>query len=143
MRAFAIEISNNPTSINGVKELIASSKKVGNEFEVERFVATTPENTDLQGFMDSKGIRWNWPLSGHFHDFRTGFKKHAYQAKYPSKVIACFISHYRLWEACVLMDENILVLEHDAYFLQKLDKELYDFLVHPKGLLMLMTNGKS
>lgn len=127
MKAYVIEISNNIASVNGVKTLLQSSSRVKNDFEIQRFVATTPENTNLDAFLKEKNLVWNYPLTGEEYDFYSGLKKTAYKAANPSKVIACFISHYRLWEACVLMNENILILEHDAIFTQKLDKVLYDY----------------
>ena len=51
----------------------------------------------------------------------SGLKKKAYQTRNPKARIACALSHYSLWKKCVELDEPILILEHDAVFVYKLD----------------------
>lgn len=40
--------------------------------------------------------------------------------------IATFFSHYRLWKKCIELQENIIVLEHDAILESELDLESID-----------------
>lgn len=39
--------------------------------------------------------------------------------------IACFYSHYSLWCHCILMNEPIIILEHDAIILKPYEKHKY------------------
>lgn len=38
--------------------------------------------------------------------------------------MACFMSHYRLWKKCAEDNEALIVLEHDAMFIRKLNVDL-------------------
>ena len=44
MRAFVITLSDNPESFEQADVLIDSSNHFQNDFDVEKFIATTPEN---------------------------------------------------------------------------------------------------
>lgn len=41
--------------------------------------------------------------------------------------IATFFSHRSLWEKCIELNENILVLEHDAIFTNKVEEDFSNF----------------
>lgn len=49
-------------------------------------------------------------------DFATGLQLNAYRAADIRKVVACSISHMRLWMKCVRAEKPLMVLEHDARF---------------------------
>ena len=127
MKAFAIVVKGVETSETGFKNLERSSKKVKNDFKVERFEATTPEfaNVSLAG----NGIKWTYPWEGEKIDIASGMTLKAYPTAYRERRIACFMSHFRLWHECINRDEPILVLEHDSLFLEKLN---YDYILESK-----------
>ena len=127
MIAHSIVIPNNQVSFDGYENLKKSSKTVGNKFQIEKFDAVTADivNTVMAG----NGLKWNYPWEGETIDFASGLTKRAYPTTYKERRIACFASHYLLWHMCKKMDEPILVLEHDAVFVHKLD---YQFILDSK-----------
>jgi len=122
MRAFVITLSDNPESFQQADALIDSSNHFGNEFTVEKFIATTADNV-VETFLEEK-IQWNYPWTKEVLDLATGLKKTPYETADPKKRMACFMSHYRLWKKCVEDNEALIVLEHDALFIRKLDIDL-------------------
>lgn len=121
MKAYAIVIRDNEISQEGFRRLKESSVKVGNKFDIEEFEAVTPDR--VKSLLLQYGIRWNYPWEGTVIDFASGLKKTAYQTKNPNARIACALSHYSLWKKCVELDEPILILEHDAYFIKRYDAD--------------------
>ncbi len=119
MKAVAIVVAGNETSELGYSRLVESSKTVGNEFDILKWDAVTPNN--INAFMLGAGIRWNYPWDGQVYDFATGLKKSAYPTKNPKARIACACSHYALWQESMKTDTTMLILEHDAYFINKID----------------------
>lgn len=118
MKAYAIVISGNEVSEYGYKRLVASSATVKNLFTVERFNAVVP------GEVDSYGVKWNYPWEGQVVDFASGLVKTAYKTANPKARIACAISHFCLWQRTIALNEPILVLEHDALFINKIDFDI-------------------
>ena len=127
MKAYAIVIKDNEVSENAYKALRESSTKVKNSFNIERLDATTQEfaNVTLRG----AGLKWSYPWEGQSIDFASGLTLKAYPTRYKERRIACFMSHYRLWHKVVSTNEPILILEHDAQFVQKLD---YQYILDSK-----------
>ncbi len=119
MKTFAIVIRDNEVSEFGYKTLCDTSDKVGNDFTVERFDAITPSNMDET--LKELKVKWNYPWEGIVSDFASGLIKKAYQTRNPKARIACALSHYLLWKQCVSLDEPIMILEHDAIFIDKID----------------------
>jgi glycosyl transferase family 25 len=39
-------------------------------------------------------------------------------------VVGCFLSHFELWNKCIEINESILILEHDAYFVRSLPSDI-------------------
>jgi len=122
MRAFVITLSDNPESFEQADVLIDSSNHFDNEFTVEKFIATTADNV-VETFLEEK-IQWNYPWTKEVLDLATGLRKTPYETADPKKRMACFMSHYRLWKKCVEDNEALIVLEHDAKFIRKLDIDL-------------------
>lgn len=89
------------------------------------FRASTPDTMeqDLKDMIcfDWKDWRWNWPMSPDEEglDLQTGVYKKMYRAENQLKVIACAVSHMRVWEEIVKEDQASLVLESDALFTRK------------------------
>lgn len=119
MKAVAIVMNGNETSELGYKNLVQSSEAVGNSFGIANWNAITARNVDA--FMEGAKLRWNYPWEGSVIDFATGLTKTAYQTKNPKARMACACSHYCLWQISAKTNTTMLVLEHDAYFVQKID----------------------
>ena len=99
-------------------KLCQSSTAVGNMFDPEPFSATYPEQVPEQ--MARFKLTWNYPWQGTETDLHTGLKKSAYPTTNKNNRIACALSHYRLWAQCVHSNEPMLIMEHDAYFMDRL-----------------------
>lgn len=124
MKAYAITIRGNLVSEAGYKQLVESSRAVGNKFNINRFEAITPDYVDMT--LKSQKIKWNYPWVGKEIDIASGLTKSAYLTKNPKSRVACALSHYLLWKTCVKLDEPVLVLEHDAVFTQAIDFDIND-----------------
>jgi GR25 family glycosyltransferase involved in LPS biosynthesis len=130
MKAFIITMHNNNQSMVSTRKLIQSIYATESLLQPFIMPATTPETMlyDLEmAFPKSlirylmtadKKLRYTWPIhsSQDGLDISTGLYKRAYAAKDWRKVASCSISHMRLWQHCIDIDEPILILEHDAYF---------------------------
>ena len=115
--AHAIVIKDHPVSEKGWGELMKSHQKVGNDFSLSRFDAFTEK--DVNPIMKQYRINWNWPWSGSHYDTDTKIRKVAYGTKVKERRIACALSHYFLWKKCADEDRSILILEHDAIFIDR------------------------
>ena len=122
MKAYAIVLRNNETSERGFSMLLSSSQRMNNDFDIERFDATHSKNVIDQ--FKKLFVDWTWPWIGEQLCFKTGLTMSAYQTVDPNKRVACFMSHYRLWQKCVELDEQILILEHDSLFVEKLPTDI-------------------
>ena len=118
MKAYAIVIRGNRISEEGFNKLENSSETVGNQFKINRFDATTPEQVDH--YLIDNNIEWNWPHQGHVIDNELNIRKIAYGGRNPKRRVACAISHFRLWKIAA-RGEPILILEHDAEFIEYFD----------------------
>tara|TARA_B110000285_G_scaffold60223_1_gene69082 strand:- start:1110 stop:1859 length:750 start_codon:yes stop_codon:yes gene_type:complete len=125
LTARAIVIQGHAASEQGYENLRASNNKYRNAFVVERFNATTPANVEAE--MVKLKIAWNYPWQGVQQDLATGLKKSAYPTKNPLARVACAVSHYKLWKACFGLNKPILIMEHDAIFIRRLNP-YYDIL---------------
>lgn len=119
MKALVITIAGNEQSKSAADRCIESSKSNGNEFEIEKFKATIPE--EVKNILMQRGIVWNYPWTGEELDLKSGMLKSAYETADPLKRIACFLSHWRLWNVVASMSEPRIILEHDAIFTSKVD----------------------
>ena len=119
MQAYAIVMKDHEISEFGYDNLCRSSLHVKNNFEITRFDAVLPPQIDE--LMQSFDIKWNYPWEGEVIDFASGLKKSAYVTANPKHRIAAALSHYSLWHKVSMMDQPILILEHDANFMYKLD----------------------
>lgn len=119
MKAYAIVIKDNEVSQHGYNTLVETSLKVNNDFTINKFEAVTPPYVNAT--MAEHNLKWNYPWSGTVSDFATGLTKSAYETKNPEARIACALSHYLLWKTVITLNEPILILEHDAVFVNKID----------------------
>ena len=84
---------------------------------IEFFNAVTPDEVD--DLMSGLRIEWKYPWTGEVNDIKSGLTLRAYQTADPKKRMACFLSHYCLWEKTIKSGEPMLILEHDAMFISK------------------------
>lgn len=118
MKAFAIVMKDHFISENGFSHLKYTSEQVNNDFEIKRFDAVVSSNVDQ--YMDHYGLKWTWPDRGNAIDELTGMRMHAYGGP-PKRRYACSMSHFKLWEIAVNTQQPVLILEHDAQFIEKFD----------------------
>ena len=113
-----ITMTDNEVSMKAFSKLQDSSYRVGNDFRPEIFEATIAENAE--DHLSKLLLEWNYPWEGVVTDLKTGLKKSAYPTRNRLNRIACAISHYRLWAVCVKTNKPMLIMEHDAIFIQRL-----------------------
>ena len=112
MKAFVITIEDNYLSNQAADRCIASAKKYG--VTVEKWSAMTPRNPVFSKTVEEKKLAVRHFESGHSR------KENA---------LACFLSHMSLWEKCIEDNEEILILEHDAVFVNTMPKILFDKII--------------
>ena len=89
------------------------------------FDAVTPDNVDK--VMKDNKVYWNYPWESEEIDFASGLIKKAYPTKDPKKRMACFMSHYLLWQRCIKDNVPIIIHEHDAIYYNDEPLPLEDF----------------
>lgn len=119
MKSYVIRMSTHPISEKGALKVIQSSKDVSNDFVIYPFEACH-ENNSTQ-YMKDFGLKWTWPWEGSVWNEETKIQMRAYATKVKERRIGCAMSHFRLWKLCEMINEPILILEHDAIFIKKLD----------------------
>ena len=121
MKAYCITVVSDDVSKKAYERLVKSSKHVANDFEIHMHAASTPKW--VRQHMKFLKLEWTYPWEGERIDLKSGLTLKSYPTKVREKRIACFLSHYQLWENVIQNDEPILVLEHDAMFHKKLEPE--------------------
>lgn len=129
MKAFIISMVNNHQSSVSTRKLLKTIEITKSRLQPFIMPATVPETIDFDISMyfpreygdklyKNKKLNYTWPKTPVEDklDISTGIYKRAYAAADWRKVAACSISHMRLWQHCIDIDEPILILEHDAYF---------------------------
>ena len=120
--AYVITLQDNEMSNECADKLIESSRSVNNEFEITKFDAIVPER--VISLMQLHNLKWNYPMSEPVLDMQTGLWKHPYVTAVTEKRIACFLSHYLLWQKCAKNKEGMFIFEHDAEFIERVDVAL-------------------
>lgn len=133
MIAYAIVIRDNEISEHGWEILRRSHEKVGNKFELKRFDAITPREVDV--LLKEYKIKWTYPWEG--QKKKNGLTLTAYPTKNRKARIACALSHFSLWEDVLFYNEPILILEHDAIFIQRVPEKLFNI---PNGNVIGINN---
>jgi hypothetical protein len=118
MKAFAIVVPGNKTSMAGFAELQDSYNKYGHKDGLEMHEAI--ELHKVEGYCGGNGLIWKYPWEGRETDIKSGLIKSAYPTADRRKRMSCFLSHWYLWHKCKGLDETILVLEHDSRLIKKL-----------------------
>ena len=97
MKSFVITLTKNEKSCEAASRCIGSAKHYGVNVEIHK--AYTPKNVDgyfLNNNIPSDNFNESWSRT--------------------KNAMACFASHHSLWRKAIALDENILILEHDAVF---------------------------
>lgn len=110
MRAFVITLFNDQYSLNGSRTCIATARQMNDDLQIEMVKATVPGET----------VNWEYtyPLQGEIKESH-GMTLTGYRASNHRKIMACSLSHLKLWDKCVEMDQPVLVLEHDVVFTRR------------------------
>ena len=117
LKAFIINIFNNPQSKLGAERCFRSIEKTGSHLEPFIYPATVPEYLSYHWDLYLGDVQWNYPDEGYIkQDLLTGLSLTGYPTKDIKKRKSCLLSHVRLWHLCVQLKEPIMVLEHDAAF---------------------------
>lgn len=128
MKAFLITNSSKGDSLNLARVCKQSVLDTGTNLEVHQFDAIEPPRL-YEHIIDIFGehVSWTWPKQDADNglDLKTGLYKRAYQAFDQNRVIACALSHYKLWKKCADINETIVILEHDALFTKEFNPEKY------------------
>lgn len=133
MKAYIITLSDSweKKSQQAAKDCINSINKTKTLLEPELFSATTPATiTEHMKEVFGKKVKWNWPMDSNQdgYDFNTTLYKKHYPGRDQQRIIACAMSHTRLWKKCVDLNEEMVILEHDTLFIRKFDPKDLDTL---------------
>ncbi len=120
INAFIIYQPENEKSVQAVKMLEYSINGYHCDIDCTRFEATTPKTLHTHVNDNFPTLKYTYPKQGEtqLHE-ATGLKLTGYHAADIAKKFACTVSHARLWKKCVELNEDIMILEHDAFFTQK------------------------
>lgn len=99
----------------------SSQKFNGDDLQIKKFQAITPDKVEQQ--LTKYKMVWSWPWREERIDVATGLTLHPYVTKDPKKRVACFLSHYELWQEVVETNEPMIILEDDAIFVERLPFE--------------------
>ena len=121
IKAFIITLFNDGEATYASRKLMESIYESGSWIDPYIMDATTPRwiRKHLAKIYDEEtanNIQYTWPVEGENYCKQTGLFRKAYRAADYRKVMACTVSHLRLWKLCVEINEPIMVLESDAIF---------------------------
>ena len=116
MNAYVIKLVGSEIADRATRRLFDSAP--GN-LEMKTFDAITPDTVDAA--MKKRRVKWNYPWEGQEYCFKSGLIKRAYQTRNPKARMACFMSHYILWEKVVKYDSPQIIFEHDAVFFPNIE----------------------
>ena len=103
MKAYVITIEDREPSVKAAEKCIESAAKFG--IKVEKWPAITPRNTDIVKYFEKESLP-----DRYFHE----------EYSNTPLCMAAFSSHRSLWLECIKVRKPFLILEHDAYFVDKL-----------------------
>ena len=112
MKARVITLIDDEYSVRAAERCVDSAN-----IPVEVFMAVTRD--DAPDLMKDLELDWTWGTG-----YR-GMIHKPYGGDHWSRV-ACFLSHYMLWTQCAKLDEELLILEHDAVFIRDFEPFEYD-----------------
>lgn len=110
MKAFVITLFSDKYSVDSARNTIASARRMSDDLHIEMVKAKTPKQVEEWSY--------TYPLQGVVSK-QHGMDLVGYVAKDHKKIMACALSHLKLWDLCVKEKEPIMILEHDAVFFRK------------------------
>lgn len=110
MKAFVITLFNDKYSVQSAENTIKTARQMNDDLHIEMVRAVTPKQIG--------DYTYSYPNDGEVGVYK-GMTLVGYKAKDVNKKIACSLSHMRLWNKCVQLNEPIMILEHDAVFIRK------------------------
>jgi GR25 family glycosyltransferase involved in LPS biosynthesis len=122
--AYVIRLKDDDVSDKLADNLISSSSKVKNDFDIVKYDAVTPDQ--VNELLSKHNVKWNYPWSAPQMDLLSGLLKTPYQTRDPNKRIACFLSHYLLWKQVSESEKGAFIFEHDAIFLKHIDVSMLE-----------------
>ena len=121
MKAYIITLLENEGSVAAANRCIDSHTKLGIDFPIEIYGATRANQVETTfKFLQ---FDWTYPWDTPKTELKYGLKLSPYNTVNRENRMACFLSHYGLWMKCVSRNEPILILEHDAIFVRRLNPE--------------------
>jgi len=102
MKSYVITLKGHEQSQQAASRCVKSGAKYG--VTIETFTGYTPNDNPDQ-IAEQKGI----PTKG----FKEIYSRY-------ERCLAAFLSHHQLWENCVKANEDFLILEHDAVFVNSI-----------------------
>ena len=126
MKAYIIGDKKNSVSVNGMMACANSLTKLNSDLFLEIVQQTSPKNLkeDLKNFYIDTDIdlKWTYPLNDESGvDEKTRMNLKPYRTNSIDKIFSCTVSHAKLWLKCVKLEEEIMILEHDAIFTRKFE----------------------
>ena len=119
-------MSDRSESLSLTKVCKESILKTESPLDVQHFEAIQPPRL-YEHIVDifDEHVRWSFPETETQNklDFGTGLFLKAYQTADVKRVMACALSHFKLWKKCVDLNETMVILEHDAVLSRRFDPE--------------------
>lgn len=107
MKCFIITLFGNPESVSLAEKCYASAQMNG--YQPSLFQAYNGKTSKV--YLDDLGIE---PIKEEsFFDY----ERHLYWSRIGG-TRGCFASHFNLWQMCLSLNENIIILEHDSLILR-------------------------
>lgn len=123
IKAFVITMLNDSYSSFLSRVCTNTIEESGSHIDYSIFPATIPETIErdlskITSIKNPESLAWTWPIDSKQDGYclKTGLYKRTYKANDQRKVIACMVSHMKLWQMCIDLDQPIMILEHDAAF---------------------------
>lgn len=134
LKTFIIQMFNDSYSTYLSRQTAFSIEGTRSNLDYSFFPATTPTTikTDLFKvfyFKYPNKITWTWPTSKEKNGYclKTGLYQEYNEALDILKTMAASVSHVRLWQMCMDLNQPILILEHDTQFIDEFDTSKISF----------------
>ena len=121
IKSYIITIADNEISEKASARCNKSHIDVGNEFKTESYNAIVP--TEVDRLFKFYNIKWSFPWEKEEQNLAYGLTLKPYSTVDRYKRMACFLSHYSLWNKCIEVGNPFIILEHDALWIKKLNPE--------------------
>ena len=115
MKQYVIHIPSSKISVKNSQEVIDSAKEIG-KIDVELWEGQHRDGAFRK--MYEKNLRLKDRLSEWENN------------SYLDCIVGCFMSHFSLWEESVRTDKRIMILEHDAIFINEYKDYYWDGIVN-------------